>query len=101
MPTLAELAGVEPRGDLDGVSLATVLEDPEADLAERPLYFESNRRQALRLGRWKLHRTLRQGDQGAALEERLELYDLLEDPEESEDLEYLAIALILTKKWFF
>ncbi len=86
LPTLAELAGVEPWGALDGVSLAPVLEDPAAELAERPLYFESNRRQALRLGRWKLHRTLRQGDEDGEYEERLELYDLLEDPEESEDL---------------
>ena len=79
LPTLAELASVEPAGALDGTSLVPVLRDASARLPERALYFESGRRQALRLGRWKLHRTSKDGA------EALELYDLEADPAEELD----------------
>ena len=79
LPTLGELAGVDLEGPLDGTSLVPVLEDPDATLPERALYFESGARQALRLGRWKLHRSLKNG------RERLEMYDLIADPAEEDD----------------
>lgn len=80
LPTLAEAARLPVPDGLDGTSLLPVLEDPATPLPLRPLYFESGKKQAVRRGRWKLHRSL------AAKQPKLELYDLVDDPEESRDL---------------
>jgi arylsulfatase A-like enzyme len=89
-PTLAELAGPEATaalpGDLDGRSMVPALIGPEA--AGRPqqdheaLYWEFHEgkasKQAARMGRWKGVRLSPDGP--------LELYDLEEDVDESDDV---------------
>jgi len=88
LPTLAELAGAETPGGLDGVSIADQLYGaPET--AHPPFYWEFHERgfsQAVREGRWK---AVRQGGPG----QPTELYDLLEDRGEQHDLAESAPAL--------
>jgi arylsulfatase A len=80
LPTAAELAGVEPPDDIDGISMARALlnqpqEDPEY------LYWEFHEgvfRQAIRKGDWKAVRN----DIG----EPIEIYDLSADMGEENDL---------------
>lgn len=78
--TFAELAGVAPPGEGDGVSLVPALLG--GVMANREgLYWESHSQQfsqALRSGRWKIIRP----DHGA----ELELYDLANDAGETKDL---------------
>jgi arylsulfatase A-like enzyme len=81
-PTACQVAGIPAPNGLDGVSFAAF--DPAAEAAPgRALYWEvpgpggSVARQAVRQGRWKLHRTA----QG-----KRELYDLEADVGETRDL---------------
>ena len=56
-PTFAELSGARHEHSIDGVSLLPLLEGRAGDFpAERPLYWEKNREQAVRLGPWKAFR---------------------------------------------
>jgi arylsulfatase A-like enzyme len=83
MPTLTALAGYRPEHDLnwDGTNIAPLLFD-RAELPERPLYAVAPgwRARSLRWGNWKLimHGT---GDT-----QRIELFDLANDPAESQNL---------------
>lgn len=85
-PTLLELAGATggDRRELDGVSLAPLLLDPQADRPREALYWHlphyhhSTPASAIRRGDWKLIEFFEDG--------RLELYDLRADPGESENL---------------
>jgi arylsulfatase A-like enzyme len=81
LPTLAEIAGVEPgpEGRTDGLSMVPVLTgDPEAQPRHERLYWEYHGGQALLSGRWKAVR--------AHPDSALELYDLEADPSESMDV---------------
>ena len=89
-PTFLEAAGLQPRPEqhMDGVSFAGVLRGNEAsnELKTRPLFWHyphySNQgggpAGALRLGNWKLIESYENG--------RIELFDLKQDPTESNDL---------------
>jgi len=56
-PTFAELSAARDEHAVDGLSLLPLLEGREADFpAQRPLYWEKNREQAVRLGPWKAFR---------------------------------------------
>ncbi|MHB8897310.1 MAG: sulfatase [Thermoguttaceae bacterium] len=85
-PTLLELASLPAPTNqpLDGVSLATVLENPAAPLARDalhwhlPHYHHSAPASAIRRGDWKLIEFFEDGD--------LELYDLRADPGEQANL---------------
>lgn len=89
-PTFAGLLRrpLEPGRILDGHSILRLLEDPDADFPERPLYWHYPLSQphflggvsggAIRVGDWKLKEEF--------TSERLELYNLREDIGETEDM---------------
>jgi arylsulfatase len=91
LPTLMEVAGVQPPGDIDGVSIAPTLmgreqaKKPEWQYWELPRWIGQEKRfadeipmQAARNGEWKVVRP----KPGAPLE----LYNLRSDPKETTDL---------------
>jgi len=81
LPTLADLAGVDPSEKTDGVSvLPAILTGQQSDLHERPMYwefFEGGFKQAARKGQWKAVRP-----KGKPVE----LYDLSSDIAEKNDV---------------
>jgi arylsulfatase A len=95
LPTLLGLAGLPLPADrvIDGVDLRPVLLGRRGELPERPIYYYSDRSlQAVRVGRWKVHR--RHGVYGglAAAWSLVPLFprgpwlfDLARDPDESYD----------------
>ena len=79
LPTLAELGGFAPAGDIDGISFApTLLGQPGRQKQHEYLYWEYHGSQALRAGEWKAVR--RKG------QEALELYTLKNDIGEQHDV---------------
>lgn len=83
LPTAADLAGVKPPADVDGLSILSTLKGNKQDLSERFMYWENPPlkvdrplRQAARQGRYK---AMRNG-YGS---ESIRLYDLGEDHTES------------------
>ncbi len=84
MPTLRELTGVAPAEGLDGISLMPLLEGLPGQQQHDYLYFEFQElggRQAVREGPWKLvHLDIRSDSP------RCELYNLDDDPGETNDL---------------
>ncbi len=78
LPTFAELLGIEPPKDIDGISLLpTLLGKPEKQKKHDYLYWEFRGRQAVRLGDWKAYRRGGSGD--------IQLYNLSEDIGEQHD----------------
>ncbi|MGA0038405.1 MAG: sulfatase [Pirellulales bacterium] len=85
-PTLVELAGLVSPQPLDGLSLVPLLRDGSARLPQRPLFWhfpcyigKSTPSSAMRQGDFKLIEYFEDGG-------RVELYNLRDDPSESEDL---------------
>ncbi|MCK4645194.1 MAG: arylsulfatase [Candidatus Aminicenantes bacterium] len=79
LPTFAEILGIEPPKDIDGVSLlSTLLGKPEKQKKHDYLYWEYTGRQAVRLGDWKAYRRGVSGD--------IQLYNLREDIGEQHDV---------------
>lgn len=76
-PTLLDLCGFEPKEGLDGTSLVPLLEDPERSW-DRPAVIEYRRGNAA--VRSHQHRLIRYEDGSE------ELYDLVNDPEEWNNL---------------
>ena len=77
MPTAAELAGVEPPKDIDGLSILPTLLNTGEQKQHDYLYWEYAKDQIVRSGKWLAHRK----DGG-----RVELYDLPADPAQATDL---------------
>ena len=74
LPTACELAGVEPPGDIDGISyLPELLGQGESQRKHEYLYWPG----AIRVGKWKLHRHGK---------DRFALYNLENDIAEKNDL---------------
>ncbi len=82
LPTLADLAGVTPPENIDGVSVVpSLISEPQPELSTRPLYWEDHERgfrQAARKGDWKAVRN--------GFDEPIELYNLAEDIGEQQDI---------------
>ena len=84
LPTLAELAGVEPPDGVDGISIIPSLLHGAPVGNDRPLYWEfqknpkSGTKQAVRWGRWKAVRLSEEAE--------LEIYDLESDIGETENV---------------
>lgn len=93
LPTACDIAGVEPsQSDLDGISyLPTLLGRAQDQQTHDALYWEFNERQgpiqAVRVGDWKAVRFVPK--------DKLELYNLAEDPGERQDVseQYPQVAL--------
>jgi arylsulfatase A-like enzyme len=99
LPTIAELAGVQPPSDIDGISIVPELLGAQATGRSQPqheyLYWEINGWTAIRQGNWRAVRP-----RGS---DAWELYDLASDPSESKDLaaarpEILAPLVALAAK---
>jgi arylsulfatase len=82
MPTLAELAGVEPPAHIDGLSIVPTLlgeaASGRAQDAHEFLYWEYVGKVAVRMGDWKLVKP--------GKNKEFELYDLSRDIEEKQDV---------------
>jgi len=82
LPTLADLAGIEPPGNIDGVSvLPAILTGTQENLMDRPLYwefFELGFQQAARKGDWKAVRM--------SVDQPIELYNIRKDPGEENNV---------------
>jgi arylsulfatase A-like enzyme len=82
LPTLADLAGVEPPKNIDGVSvLAALLTGTQESLNDRPLYwefFEVGFQQAARKGDWKAVRL--------SIDQPIQLFNLKKDPGEENNI---------------
>ena len=76
-PTLIELCGIEKRDDLDGVSIAPLLKNPDAPWARPAITTLGKDNHAIRTERW---RYIRYADGGE------ELYDRDKDPQEWRNL---------------
>ncbi len=77
LPMAADVAGVEPPTDVDGISILPTLLGNGDQKQHDYLYWEFNQNQAVRDGKWFAHRA-NGGD--------MELYNLIADPEQSIDL---------------
>ena len=86
LPTMAQLTGVDPPEEIDGISyLPTLLGNPGAQEAHDYLYWEFTEKggkRALRRGEWKIV----QNNVSRANPGTVELYDLANDRAEANDL---------------
>ena len=85
MPTLAELTSQELTEPTDGISILPTILGKDSEEQPQPAYLywafnEGVKRQALRIGDWKLIRQVADGVETA------ELYDLSQDIGETQDL---------------
>ncbi len=78
LPTVAEIVGIQPPGDIDGISfLPVLLGVPEKQKKHDFLYWEYNQEQAVRMHEWYGYKN-RQGV--------LEVYNLQKDPQQNKDI---------------
>lgn len=81
MPTLADLAGTSTPSNIDGMSIAPALYGEAFTASDRFMYWEFHEKGFDQAVRWKNWKAVRHGMDGP-----IELYNLAEDPEESEDV---------------
>jgi len=81
LPTLAAVAETEAPENIDGKSIAPILFGEELPVTDRFMYWEFHEKGFDQAVRWKNWKAVRHG-----LDERLELYNLLEDPAEAKDV---------------
>ena len=93
-PTLAQLASLDPPGDLDGESLVRLLQDPEAPRSTPALTTRQGRHHAIRTDRW---RYIRYSDSSEELydhaSDRMEWNNLAGDAAHSETKSRLTTML--------
>ena len=93
-PTLAQLASMDPPGDLDGESLVMLMQDPEAPRSTPALTTRQGRDHAIRTDRW---RYIRYSDSSEELydhaSDRMEWNNLAGDAAHSETKSRLATML--------
>ncbi|MCA1760529.1 MAG: N-acetylgalactosamine-6-sulfatase, partial [Bacteroidales bacterium] len=84
LPTLCELVGTEPEGNIDGISFLPTLLGEENSKKHEFLYWEfpaSGGQQAVRMGKWKgLRKNIFKDDL------HIQLYNLEEDIQEQNDV---------------
>jgi len=81
LPTCADLAGVKPPPDIDGVSVLPTLLGKKQDLADRFMYWESPPPNLHQTVRWKNYKARKRKPH-----KPLEIYDLDKDPREETDV---------------
>jgi arylsulfatase A len=89
LPTCADLAGAEAPAGIDGISFAPVLRGKPMAGREY-LYWEFHERgfsQAVRFGNWK-------GVRNASRKNPIELYDIVKDPGESQNVAAQNAAIV-------
>lgn len=85
LPTVADIIGVEPPEDTDGISLLPTLLDTGNQQEHEYLYWEHNQRQAVRKGNWYAY--LPAGG-------KIQLFDLDSDPQQKNDLSVLHPEIV-------
>ena len=83
LPTIAEICGVEAKSQ-DGISFAPTLLRSGRQSPHDYMNWSYNRHRAVRAGRWKLYRFYDNFNDTTKYKD--ELFDLIEDPGESNDL---------------
>jgi arylsulfatase A-like enzyme len=90
MPTICQLAGATPKGDLrwDGRDIWSALSDPAKPQPERTIYTAAPgfRSQAIRHGDWKLIVTNANAKKNKPTTGQAELFNLADDLAESKNL---------------
>jgi arylsulfatase A-like enzyme len=81
LPTLAAVAGTEAPKNIDGMNIAPALFGEDLPLTDRFMYWEFHEKGFDQAVRWKNWKAVRQG-----LNDQLELYNLAEDPAETNDV---------------
>ena len=78
LPTFADITGVNPPGDIDGISFLPALLGNNADQKKHEfLYWEFKGEQAVRMDNWYGYKNI---------DGKLEIYNLIENPEQNNDL---------------
>ena len=77
LPTAAEIAGIKPPSEIDGISILPALLGKGEQKQHEYLYWEYKQNQAVRSGKWFAHK---------ASGKQIELYDLIADPQQLNDL---------------
>ncbi len=106
LPTMADIAGVEPPENIDGISVLPVITGKKQQLAVRYLYWEFHEGGYYRAARWKNWKAIKLKPDTA-----IELYDLAVDPGEKYNVaglhpeliqqfeNYLDTARTVSKHW--
>lgn len=96
-PTITGMIGSKPQYALDGRDIAEVIRNPES-AGNRTLYWRQGKRAALREGRWKIVAA-----NGHGTADKWQLFDLLTDPSETNDLSesprHSQQMKVLLRKW--
>ena len=103
LPTICDLVGADTPKNIDGISLADLLNGKARKDATRTLYWDTGAQRAIRKGKWKLLVTEKAPSQRLQITPSPKgffLYDLLEDPQENRDLSshYPEIMADLSKE---
>jgi arylsulfatase A-like enzyme len=77
LPTVAELVGIEPPSDVDGISILPTLLGKKEQKVHEYLYWEFKQHQSIRHGNYFAYKPNN---------EEIELYDLSVDPQQTNDL---------------
>lgn len=81
LPTFAEMAGVQVSGEVDGISVASVLKGKADTLPDRFLYWETMGKYFEQAARWRSYKAIRTWSLGSTA-----LYDLSRDPGEKTNI---------------
>jgi arylsulfatase A-like enzyme len=101
LPTLAARAGAADRvpADVDGRDVWPLI-SRGGRLGERPLLYDNlGKAEAIRVGPWKLRVTAAVNATGPSAPERVELFDLVQDPSERYDLASTHPDVVSRLRW--
>jgi len=100
LPTLADITGIKPPENIDGISVLPTLSGKQQGISDRYLYWEFYEKKgwrATRFGDWK---AIQQG-MNQAVHQPVELYNLKEDGGEAHDLATQFPELVLKAEQIF